>query len=166
MKKSMWLMAAVLAMSTTAWGFCPVTVSVPEPPELGAPWEVVVEGCIPGTCEEITAANMEVVVRGRLIIIELLVECECCTGECTEIEATVEDLPGLQLCGLYFVVVRVYRECICGDLVENTNGNNHHCCPWQFWCRPILCGIGSTYFQIWDEGCCWPWWNCLSNGNG
>lgn len=159
MKKYMWLMVLVLAMSTTAWGFCRIDVSVdPDPPVAGESWQVIVEGCIPGENCEVIDTDIEV--RLRLVIVEVLVECDCCTGGCTELEPVAVDAPELQLCGVYFIVVKVYRQCRCDDQAENSNGDTRCFCPWKLWCRPILCGIGSTYFRIWDEDCCGPWWNC------
>jgi len=135
MKKYMWLLVLVLGMSTTAWGVCRVGIDVEEPVCAGDT-SLAFSGsiCCSGQC---TIDEDPVVSQfGRTIYMDIYLNCTCPCGYTEEGDDDTLEL-AYPLCpGLYIVVVRVW-------------------CTYEFWpyCmfnRPILCGMGSTWFNV----CC------------
>ncbi len=146
MKKLVCLTALVLAMSSTAWGICEVEVAItqmvpPEGPEPECTRDVAARVWItcPGQC---TIVDSEKTVFGNTVYLDFYLQCTSPIGSSTVSQGQwiLNDAP----CGpnFYIVVARVW-------------------CSYTYWpycifSRPLLTGMGSTYFTVCCEecGCC------------
>jgi len=125
MKKYGLLFVMVLVMSTTAWGSM-ACVSVPSCAPVCEPVHAQVNACLPYYCSGDPCVN--VCVRGNMIIVNMVYECEDCDcGGATCVDECV-DLG--ELCpGMYAVVVRIYCACEC------------YSCP-------RICALGSSFMRV------------------
>ncbi len=141
MKKYLCLLALVLGMSGTAWGYCYVDVEV-GPAVCGEPVLAQTRICCTGEC---TLDRTTQCRWGNVIVWDVYLDCTC-IGGCSKITAPPkpQPLPGDFSCGLYVMVVRVWC--------------NYECWPYCMFGRPVFCGMGSTAFTVCcDDGCaCCP----------
>lgn len=162
MKKTALLLLLVLGLSSTALGYCPVCVSVgPACPSCDDLVALSIEACVAGTCT-VPPCNVKVCANPctRIITVEVVAECTCTCG-CTHLTLSgdgldIDPLP----CGMYMVVVKVYRQC--------TDG----CCCNPCGCPPVFCGMAMKSFKVVCDCCgcypcrcrfCWPCWCCPTN---
>ncbi|NLZ06003.1 MAG: hypothetical protein GXY19_12590 [Phycisphaerae bacterium] len=160
MKKTASLLLLVLGLSSTALGYCPVCVSV-GPTSCDDPVALSIEACVAGTCT-VPPCNVKVCANPctRIITVEVVAECTCTCG-CTHLTLSGDGLDiGPLPCGMYMVVVKVYRQC--------TDG----CCCNPCGCPPVFCGMAMKSFKVVCDCCgcypcrcrfCWPCWCCLTN---
>lgn len=163
MKKTALILFLVLGLSTTALGYCPVCVSVdPACPSCEDSVALSITTCAPGDCE---VADVQVCTSpcSHIITVNVLLNCTCAQGctsltidESVDSDLNLDTLP----CGLYAVVVKVYRQC--------TDG----CCCNPCGCPPVFCGMAMKSFKVVCDCCgcypcrcmfCWPCWCCPTN---
>lgn len=130
MKKYGLLFVMVLAMSTAAWGSI-ARVTVPPCAPACEPVCAHVDACLP--CEAPGGPDVNVCVRGNMVIVDMVYDCEDCgCGGATCIDKCVN--LGEFCPGMYSVIVRIF--CVCDD----------PCCD----SRPRICALGSTFLRV----CC------------
>ena len=142
MKKVICLIALVLAMSSTTWGICGVTVRVSQPadglPVCGDDVAVRVVTTCSGAC---TFDRFEKSQLGNTLYVDMYLDCSCMCGSSEINKGTwiLQEAP----CGLYIVVVRVWC--------------TYDCWPYCMFNQPLFCGMGSTYFKVCCPECgCYP----------
>ncbi|HPC95226.1 MAG TPA: hypothetical protein PLU87_09800 [Sedimentisphaerales bacterium] len=161
MKKTALILFLVLGLSGTALGYCPVCVSAsPACPSCDDPVALTIQTSVPGTCT-VPPGNMTVCVNPctRIITVDVVANCTSTCG-CTPLTLTGGDLNlGTLPCGLYMVVVKVYR--------QSSGGCCNPCGS-----RPVFCGMAMKSFKVVCDCCgcypcrcmfCWPCWCCPTN---
>ncbi len=158
MKKYAFLLLVVLGISSTAFGFCRMSIQVNEQPiECGAT-SIDVSGYLCCT-QAWQLINYEEDVRicrfGRVIYVDIDLDCECgCELDCQEGRATL-DIPEPALCpGMYILVVRVW-----------CNYEGSQCWPCWWYPQRMFVGQAATSFRVSCGDCelcapCWPCWPC------
>lgn len=156
MKKYMFLLALVVAMSSTAWGVSRVKVCVePSYPDC----EDTIRACIDLCCNGQCTYERKVIKRcSNQIYIDVYVKCECLKGSSKVCRRPV--ILEKPCTGFYVVVVRVwctYKGCACW--------------PYSMFRQPLFCGMGVTHFKVCCPECrCFPcrcWMMCrVCNDNG
>lgn len=130
MKKYGLFFMMVLVMSTSAWGAI-ARVTASECASACAPVHVQVETCLPVECPG--APCVDVCVRGNMVIVDMVYDCEDCgCGGATCVDKCVN--LGDFCPGMYSVIVRIFY--VCDD----------PCCG----SRPRCCALGSTFLRV----CC------------
>jgi hypothetical protein len=138
MKKHALFFLLVLAISSTAFGFCRVNIAVTDPVFCGAE-SINVSGrlCCTGNWE---LDDYCITRFGNQIFVDVYLNCSCLSGCECQCGTGSLDIPGCPLRpGLYVLAVRVW--CIYEGC---------QCWPFNLFCQPIFAGQGTTTFYV----CC------------
>jgi hypothetical protein len=139
MKKYGLLFLLLLGISSTAWGYCTITINIDEitcgEEITGSTW---IE--CSGTCRQPPIKTLKTYVNDNVLYADIYVDCESPCG--SSVVTTQGTVFAEAKCGWYVVVVRVW--------CDYTNCN---CFPYCWYPGPVLCGVAAKYFAVNCDDC-------------